>query len=124
MKETADLTLRIAGVSLDCADARELGAFYQQLLGGDILWANDDSVGLRVAAVVLIAQRVVPYTAPDWPGASIVHLDLAAEPNLDSAVAKAIRLGARPVDPHADSRWLVLLDPAGHPFCITTVTPD
>jgi hypothetical protein len=24
----------------------------------------------------------------------------------------------------AKPRWRVLLDPAGHPFCITTVTPD
>lgn len=118
-----ELPLRIAGLSLDCADPRELGTFYQRLLGGEILWANDDSVGIRAAAVVLVAQRVSPYTEPDWPGASIVHLDLAAEPNLESAVANAVRLGARPADTQPDERWRVLLDPAGHPFCITTVTP-
>lgn len=123
MEETAELPMRIAGLSLDCADPSELGTFYQQLLGGEILWANDDSVGIRAAAVVLIAQRVSPYTEPDWPGTSIVHLDLAADPNLESAVANAIRLGARPANPQRDDRWRVLLDPAGHPFCITTMTP-
>jgi hypothetical protein len=124
MEETTELPLRIAGVSLDCADPRELGTFYRRLLGGETLWANDDSVGIRAAGVVLIAQRVSPYTEPGWPGVSIVHLDLAADPNLESALAAAIRLGARPVEPQPDHRWRVLLDPAGHPFCITTVTPD
>jgi len=30
---------------------------------------------------------------------------------------------ARAAHPQPDRRWWVLLDPAGHPFCITTVTP-
>ena len=36
---------------------------------------------------------------------------------------RAEALGARLADPQPDSRWRVLLDPAGHPFCITTVVP-
>jgi Glyoxalase-like domain len=56
-------------------------------------------------------------------GASVVHLDLAATPDLDTATANAVRLGATLVQPQCDPRWNVLLDPAGHPFCITTLTP-
>jgi hypothetical protein len=116
--------LRVAAVSLDCADPSELGLFYQQLLGGEILWANDGSVGVRAAQVVLVAQRVTPYTPPTWPDTSIVHLDLAATPDLDTATANAVRHGATLVQPQYDPRWNVLVDPAGHPFCITTLTPD
>ncbi|MCR6704763.1 MAG: hypothetical protein NVV66_18580, partial [Cellulomonas sp.] len=38
-------------------------------------------------------------------------------------VERAVALGARLADPQPDPRWRVLLDPAGHPFCITTVAP-
>jgi hypothetical protein len=116
--------LRIAGLSLDCADAHELGLFYQQLLGGEILWANAASVGIRTADAVLITQHVDQYAPPDWPGTSIVHLDLGATPDLESATANAVRLGAKLAQAQPDPRWRVLVDPAGHPFCITTVAPD
>jgi hypothetical protein len=47
-----------------------------------------------------------------------VHLDLAVS-DLDAAEAEAIRLGARRAgeQPHP-TRWRVMLDPAGHPFCL------
>jgi hypothetical protein len=53
-----------------------------------------------------------------------MHLDLGVT-DLEAAVADAERLGAR-VAPHqpAPDRWRVLLDPAGHPFCLTTQIPD
>ena len=73
--------------------------------------------------VLLVPQRVVDYRPPVWPGASVVHLDLTAGEHLDEPEQRAIALGARAVDPQLDPRWRVLLDPAGHPFCITTLTP-
>jgi hypothetical protein len=45
--------------------------------------------------------------------------------DIDVAVARAVALGARQAEYQADpSRWRVLLDPAGHPFCLTTVEAD
>ncbi|HEX3779649.1 MAG TPA: VOC family protein [Pseudonocardiaceae bacterium] len=40
----------------------------------------------------------------------------------DAAEAEALRLGARQAaeQPGAD-QWHVLLDPAGHPFCLTAI---
>ena len=108
------------GVSLDCADPQRLVDFYRALLGGRQLWAGESSVGLEVPGGVLVAQRVHGYVPPVWPGASLVHLDLTAD-DIDSAVERAVTLGAtRPTQP--DPRWRVLLDPAGHPFCLTTIT--
>jgi hypothetical protein len=113
---------RIVGVSLDCADPQQLADFYRLLLGGQQLWARESSVGVEVPGAVLVAQRLDAYVPPVWPHASIVHLDLAAD-DLDEVAEHAVALGATlPLQP--DSRWRVLLDPAGHPFCLTPFTPD
>ena len=115
--------LRFVGVSLDCADPAELADFYLRMLGGRVLWSGPGSVGVQVPGVLLIPQRVEGYRPPQWPGASIVHLDLTAGDRLDEPAERAVALGARLADPQPDPRWSVLLDPAGHPFCITTVAP-
>jgi hypothetical protein len=114
--------LHVVGLSLDCPDPSALVAFYLDLLGGELLWQNADSAGAQVHGATLVAQRVTPYIPPTWPGTSIVHLDLSAGPYLDKPTARALSLGAIEVHPQPDPRWRVLLDPAGHPFCITTVT--
>lgn len=115
--------VRLVGVSLDCADPAELARFYLQLLGGRLLWSRPGSAGVQVPGVLLVTQRVTDYRPPAWPGSSVVHLDLTAGTELDEPERRAVALGARPVDPQPDPRWRVLLDPAGHPFCITTMTP-
>lgn len=115
--------LRFAGVSLDCADPAVLADFYLALLGGETLWQSAGSVGIRVPGVVLAMQRVEEYRPPAWPGSSVVHLDLTAGGNPGAAAARAVSAGAVLADYQPDPRWRVLLDPAGHPFCITTMTP-
>ena len=115
--------LRFAGVSLDCADPAVLADFYLALLGGETLWRSAGSVGIRVPGVVLAMQRVEEYRRPAWPGSSVVHLDLTAGADAGAAAARAVSTGAVLADDQPDPRWRVLLDPAGHPFCITTITP-
>ncbi len=115
--------MRFLGVSLDCADPAELADFYVKLLGGRLLWSHASSAGAQVPGVLLVLQRVGGYRPPVWPGASVVHLDLTAGEQLEEPEQRAVTLGARAVHPQPDPRWRVLLDPAGHPFCITTVVP-
>jgi hypothetical protein len=115
--------LRFAGVSLDCADPAVLADFYLALLGGETLWQSAGSVGIRVPGVVLAMQRVEEYRPPAWPGSSVVHLDLTAGGDAGGAAARAESAGAVLAGYQPDPRWRVLLDPAGHPFCITTMTP-
>lgn len=112
---------RLVALSLDCADPQRLADFYLALLGGRQLWAKASSVGVEVPGGVLVAQRVLPYAPPQWPGASVVHLDLTAS-DLPAAVQHAVELGAT-VPEQDDHPWRVLLDPAGHPFCLTPFTP-
>lgn len=115
--------MRFVGVSLDCADPAELADFYLRLLGGRLLWSHASSAGVQVPGVLLVLQRVADYRPPVWPGASIVHLDLTAGEQLDEPEQRAVALGARAVNLQPDPRWRVLLDPAGHPFCLTTLVP-
>lgn len=121
---TAEPELRFVGVSLDCADPLELAEFYLGLLGGRLLWSRSTSVGVQTPGLLLIPQRVGGYQPPSWPGSSVVHLDLTAGAELDGPERRAVALGARVADPQPDSRWRVMLDPAGHPFCITTLAPE
>ncbi|WP_261781637.1 VOC family protein [Rhodococcus sp. BP-332] len=109
--------LRTAGISLDCADPEELVRFYLALLGGRRLWRDDQASGMRTdEGLVLVAQKVEEYTPPEWPGTAVVHLDIDAGNDLAGAVRYAETCGARQSEPQVDSRWAVLLDPAGHPF--------
>ena len=107
---------RLVGISLDCPSPRRLADFYLGLLGGRELWAKESAVAIEVPGVVLIAQRVDDHRPPRWPGSAVVHLDLTAD-DLDAAAERAVELGAT-VPEQPDPRWRVLLDPAGHPFCL------
>lgn len=66
--------------------------------------------------------RVEGYEAPSWPneqGDKQFHFDLAVD-DIDAAEHRAVALGATvPTDQPGDT-WRVLLDPAGHPFCLTS----
>jgi hypothetical protein len=116
--------LRLSAVSLDCADHRALARFWAELLGGEVLWTHERASAVRVDGTVLVPQQVDGYTPPDWPGSPIVHLDLTADPvHLDDLAARAVGLGATLATTQPDPRWRVLLDPAGHPFCITPFAP-
>jgi hypothetical protein len=46
-----------------------------------------------------------------------LHLDVAVD-DLPAAVARAERLGARPASYQPQELVRVMLDPAGHPFCL------
>ncbi len=113
---------RLVGISLDCPDPQRLADFYRGLLGGHQMWAKESSVGIEVPGAVLVAQQVDGYAPPAWPGTSIVHLDLTAD-DLGAAEEWAVAWGAT-LPEQRDPRWRVLLDPAGHPFCLTPFTPD
>lgn len=118
--------LNIAAISIDCHDHRGLAAFYIALLGGKQMWSTDTATGVRCGNYVLIMQQVDDYEPPRWPGSSIVHVDLNVNSAADihECTEHAVALGARVADTQPDPRWVVLLDPAGHPFCITPFTPD
>lgn len=118
---------RLGAISLDSADPVRLADFYRQLLGLEIMFQSDDFIALSGAKVLLTVQRVADHQPPSWPSGDVpkqLHLELAVD-DLDASEAGAQALGATKaeVQPSPDS-WRVLLDPAGHPFCLTTLIPD
>ena len=122
---TADpALLRVSAVSLDCADHAALATFYAELFDGTVLWSHDHASAVDVGGLVLVAQGVEDHREPTWPDHSIVHLDVTVDADdLHAQTERARGLGARLVDPQPDARWRVLLDPAGHPFCLTPFAP-
>ncbi|MBY8863220.1 hypothetical protein K7711_42600 [Nocardia sp. CA2R105] len=63
-----------------------------------------------------------PATVENWPGNQVpkqMHLDLFVA-DLDGAEQAAVGCGAVKADfQPAPDRWRVLIDPSGHPFCLT-----
>jgi catechol 2,3-dioxygenase-like lactoylglutathione lyase family enzyme len=119
----------LASISIDCLDPEALARFYCALLGLKEAFATPDRsvVCLAGAGPMLTLMRVDSYTPPSWPDGpqrQQMHIDVAVD-DLNSAVPAAIALGALEVAHQPDpDRWHVLLDPAGHPFCLSTVRPD
>ena len=109
-------------VTLDCPDPPALARFYRELAGLEVAYSQEAYAGITVEPDLGIGfQRVEGYQPPEWPGQSRpqqFHLDFGV-PDLDEAEKTALALGATKPDfqPGAE-RWRVLLDPAGHPFCL------
>jgi catechol 2,3-dioxygenase-like lactoylglutathione lyase family enzyme len=121
--------VRWTGVCLDCADAEELAGFYSRLLGWPVT-ARDGSGWVQIrdpeGGVSLNFQAETWYERPVWPEApgapaKMLHFEIEVE-DVKSAVADAIGAGARLAvhqPPNRDPSGLrVMLDPAGHPFCL------
>ncbi|WP_422743189.1 VOC family protein [Mycobacterium sp. WMMD1722] len=119
----------LASISIDCPDPDVLARFYRDLLGLEEVFATADRgiVSLAGAGPMLTLMRVDSYAAPSWPAGpqhQQMHLDVAVD-DLDAAVSAALALGAVEAGHQpAAQAWRVLLDPAGHPFCLSTVRPD
>ena len=118
---------RLAAVSLDSPDPSGLAGFYRELLDLELMFESENFVALKGAGVLITTQRVENHRPAEWPTGSTpkqIHLELAVG-DLDEAEARAVAIGARKADEQpSPDRWRVLLDPAGHPFCITTMILD
>ncbi len=113
---------RLAMVTLDCADPQAEAAFWSAALGWQVAHAEDEYAMLTGGSSALGFGRVEGYSPPAWPddaGVKQFHFDLAVD-DLTAAADALVALGATvpDVQPGGD-RWRVLLDPAGHPFCLT-----
>jgi hypothetical protein len=120
-------TIRLGSVSLECAEPAPLAAFWATLLGGEIAFESDDFVAVKLDRLWLSTIRVDNFKPPTWPSDEVpkqIHLDLSVD-DLASAEAEAVALGAMKasVQPAPD-RWTVMIDPAGHPFCLSTQIPE
>jgi hypothetical protein len=116
---------RLWSVTLDCDDPEELAAFWAEALDGSVAYSSSDFVGVEIPGGPWIgAYRVPDHLPPRWPDGAPpkqFHLDLRVD-DLDAAEAAVLALGAtKSAHQPEPQRWRVFLDPAGHPFCLTTM---
>jgi hypothetical protein len=125
--------MRVSGPVLDAADAIGLAIFYQRLLGWEITEREGPRPGhppedgwARITSpsgdTKIEFQWEQHYTPPVWPPVEgeqqmMIHLDIAVE-DLDQGVAWAIESGATEAEHQPQEGVRVMLDPAGHPFCL------
>ncbi len=111
------------GTVLGTPDPPALGRFYADLLGGDLDLRDGDFVTVKLdGRYYLACQLETDHRPPVWPADADdqqmqLHLDIGVS-SLEDAVADAEALGARLADFQPQDDVRVMLDPAGHPFCL------
>ena len=112
------------GTAIEAPDPAALAAFYSQLLGWPI--GHEEPGTVVVAApegpIYVVFQQATDYQRPVWPTEEgrqrpMMHFDFQVA-DLEAAVEEAIALGAILADDQPQENVRVLLDPAGHPFCL------
>lgn len=116
----ADPRTTLMGVMLDCPDAKELSAFYSELLSKPVTYEGDGMamIGEDGARPVLF-QQVERYVPPRWPDPAHpqqFHLDVTVA-NVDAAERAVLAIGATRLAGEGEN-WRVYADPAGKPFCL------
>ncbi|WP_214324288.1 VOC family protein [Nonomuraea sediminis] len=114
------------GVVLEAPSAMELARFYADLLGWEIAKQEPDFVAVSPpdGVAYLAFQTAEGYVPPVWPSADgrqriTMHLDFEVV-DLEAAVVDAVSRGAREAEFQPQDGLRVMLDPAGHPFCLYT----
>jgi catechol 2,3-dioxygenase-like lactoylglutathione lyase family enzyme len=113
------------GVVIDAPDPLALARFYADLMDWKIVKTEDNFVGIAPMGdhiEYFAFQHSPEYVPPVWPPEDgkqqmMLHLDIEV-PDLDAAVTAAERAGARVAEFQPQKTVRVMLDPAGHPFCL------
>ena len=125
----------VTSVTIGAPAPRELAAFYARMLDWPVVveeparpgfppedgWAQLRPPAGKLGPTLNIEYEA-QYTRPVWPSEPgkqhiTVHLDIAVQ-NPDTAVDWATEAGATLADHQPQENVRVMLDPAGHPFCL------
>lgn len=123
-----ELKIKMYSFTLDCREPYDLAKFYGALLKWESAQFDEDWAGAyppgtqQGAYPGILFQRNSEYEPPVWPEKpeaqqQMAHLDFAVN-DLEKAVQQALDCGATVADEQFSDHWRVLLDPAGHPFCL------
>lgn len=116
----------IIGIAFDCPNANELADFYVKLSGWKKEISSDEWAAIRdPGGVLLVFQTVENYISPVWPWEAgkqqqMAHIDFKVD-NLQEAEKLALQCGAKKAEIQYYDTSTVMFDPAGHPFCLSTV---
>ena len=115
--------IRFGAVTIDCAphQVRAMVAFYSKLLNLEL--KNDADAAFPFLSGEGFSMNLQPeagYQPPTWPEGERgqqIHLDLLVD-DLAATTAYCLSIGATESPVQYGSNWHILLDPAGHPFCL------
>jgi hypothetical protein len=114
------------GVALEAPDPEVLLRFWSEVLDAPYKLGDDGGGALDFGEGVgfLAVQKAEVYEPPVWPPepgkqGMQLHLDIEVS-DLSAAVEHALELGATLAEFQPQDDVRVLLDPAGHPFCLYT----
>ncbi len=109
---------------MEAPDPGALAGFYSTLLDWPVVHEEEGTAVVKPPqdSVYMVFQLARDYVPPVWPAErdeqrTMMHLDIEVE-DLDAAVADAVALGAQVTEFQPQDNVRVLLDPAGHPFCL------
>lgn len=112
------------GVVLEAPDPQALADFYAAVLGWPVAQRDEHGAAIKLgeANAYLSFQEAADYVPPTWPAEPgrqlmMMHVDVAVD-DLPRAVAAAQELGATLAGYQPQDNCTVLIDPAGHPFCL------
>jgi catechol 2,3-dioxygenase-like lactoylglutathione lyase family enzyme len=111
------------GAALEAPDPKALADFYSNLLGWPIVHEEPGTAVLGTPGPsFLVFQQATGYHRPTWPPVDgeqrpMMHLDFQVG-DLDDSVAEAVASGAELAKHQPQENVRVLIDPAGHPFCL------
>ncbi|MBQ8201024.1 MAG: VOC family protein [Clostridia bacterium] len=120
--------VRLYSAVLDCPDAQALAEFYSSLTGWMVVFSSEEYAVIAPAGTAqgaypgITFQQNPAYVPPVWPEQpgmqqQMAHLDFMAE-DVETAIELAKELGASVAPEQFSDSWTVMLDPAGHPFCL------
>jgi hypothetical protein len=121
------MALRIATVTIDCADPAPIGRWWADALGWRVTYESDDEWVIEPPEGDEYAAPLLFIRVPDAKTVkNRIHLDL--RPGEQAAeVARLEACGAKRIDigQGSDVTWVVMSDPFGNEFCVLrALTPE
>ncbi|MFE3289510.1 VOC family protein [Rhodococcus sp. NPDC059234] len=112
---------RVGSITLDCDEPASLASFWCEILGREVARASDKCVTVIFPRGMLTAIRVADYRAPSRPDSTVpkqIHRT-SSWTTWTPPRTRRRAWGARVAfERNAPDVYRVLLDPAGHSFCL------
>ena len=114
------MALKVESITFDTTNPDKLAEWWARAVDGTI---NTVAPGFFVIVSGATGPQLAFQKVDDpTPGKNKVHIDFVA-PDMDAEVKRLVELGASETGRHefgADFQWVVLADPDGNAFCVTT----
>lgn len=122
------MKIKLYAFTMDCKEPHALATFYAALLKWEIPFYDEEYACVAApgtgqgAYPGITFQKNPMYEPPVWPSEpeaqqQMAHMDFAVN-DLERAVHYAVSCGATIAAQQFSEHWKVMLDPAGHPFCL------